>query len=152
MDDVHAAYLPKMQTDVTLRSQDRTIIVDAKFYKSVFASFQGSEKIRSGHLYQMFSYLMNCNASNFGPRPEGLLLYPSSSELLTLDYELCGHKIRIATVDLHVVWHEIEQRLRQLVTVSQQGVAISGCHRFVESADVADCDVVCGSVESLPGM
>jgi 5-methylcytosine-specific restriction enzyme subunit McrC len=123
MDDLHASYLPKMQTDVTLRSKDRTIIVDAKFYKSVFSAFRGSEKIYAANLYQMFSYLRNSGAANFWPRPEGLLLYPSSSESVTLDYELGGHGVRIATVDLHVEWRKIEERLRQLVTVSQQSIA-----------------------------
>lgn len=115
LDDIHARYLPKMQTDVTLRSRAETVIVDAKFYKSVFASFQDTEKIRSPHLYQMFSYLTNISAAQPDPIASGLLIYPSSSESVTLDYELCEHKIRVATVDLHVEWQEIELRLLELI-------------------------------------
>jgi 5-methylcytosine-specific restriction enzyme subunit McrC len=115
MDATHRAYLPKMQTDATLRSKERTIIVDAKYYKSIFTSFKGAEKIRTAHLYQMSAYLRNCDLSPSGPVPEGLLLYPSSNEALNLDYRLCGHKIRIATVDLHIGWEKIEQRLHQLI-------------------------------------
>jgi 5-methylcytosine-specific restriction enzyme subunit McrC len=125
MDDLHASHLPKIQTDATIRSSSRTIIVDAKFYTSVFSTFRGSEKVRAAHLYQMFSYLKNCRTSNSEPRPEGMLLYPSSSESVMLDYELGGHKIRIATVDLHVEWQKIEERLRGLVAISQARPAVA---------------------------
>ncbi len=109
LDEVHASHLPKMQTDATLRSDEETIIVDAKFYQSVFANFRDAEKVRSPHLYQMFAYLSN--AERAGDRPRGVLIYPSAKEAVTLDYELKGRRIKIATVSLNDDWQRIEHRL-----------------------------------------
>ena len=63
----------------------------------------------------MYSYLRNSVYEPGDPIPEGLLLYPSSSEIVDLDYQLGGHKVRIATVNLNVEWLEIEKRLKSLV-------------------------------------
>ena len=112
MDELHASYLPKMQTDVTLRSANRIIIVDAKFYKQVFSDFRGAEKIGANNLYQMFSYLKNCDDA-----AEGLLIYPSSAEPpITLYYTLGGHIVKIGTVNLDQQWKGIDNRLRELVS------------------------------------
>jgi 5-methylcytosine-specific restriction enzyme subunit McrC len=116
LDDLHSRYLPKMQTDITLRSPDRTLIIDAKYYKEVFSNFRGAEKIRSGNLYQMFSYVKNCEKLPEGPIPEGLLIYPSSEKAITLDYQLGGHRIRVGTVDLDQEWREIDARLHELIS------------------------------------
>ncbi len=47
------AYLPVMRTDITIRSRERLIIVDAKHYKELFAKRLYGEGIRSAHLYQL---------------------------------------------------------------------------------------------------
>ena len=53
----HAAYLPSMFTDITLRSPTRTIVIDAKFYLQtlVVGRFGGQGKVRSAHLYQLMN-------------------------------------------------------------------------------------------------
>ncbi len=51
-------YLPRMQTDITLRSDGQIIVVDTKFYKKTLADYRG-EKIYASHLYQLFAYLSN---------------------------------------------------------------------------------------------
>ena len=124
LDDFHARYLPKMQTDITLRSPDRTLIIDAKYYKDVFTNFRGAEKVRSANLYQMFSYVKNCSSASSEPRPEGLLIYPSSDKNLTLDYRLDNHRISVGTVDLNQEWREINSRLRELVSANGGGVIL----------------------------
>ena len=43
LDVKHAAYLPTMKTDVVLRSETGTLIIDAKFYKEPFKSFWGGK-------------------------------------------------------------------------------------------------------------
>ena len=121
MDREHARHLPKMQTDVTLRSFSRTLIVDAKFYKDIFVNFRDAEKLRSGHLYQMFAYLKNCDHVANGVVPDGLLIYPSSERSISLGYELGGHKIRLATVDLMMDWPDIDTRLRKLLAAYTSG-------------------------------
>ena len=49
--------LPIMLTDITLKSNDRKIIIDTKFYKDAFATRYEKENINSSNLYQIFSYL-----------------------------------------------------------------------------------------------
>jgi 5-methylcytosine-specific restriction enzyme subunit McrC len=51
-----AQYLPKMQTDISLRGHGRTVIIDTKFYAEAFASRYETEKLRPGHLYQLTAY------------------------------------------------------------------------------------------------
>ena len=51
--------LPIMQTDISLCSSMRKIIIDTKFYKEAFKAKYAQEKINSNHLYQLFSYLKN---------------------------------------------------------------------------------------------
>jgi hypothetical protein len=53
--------LPQMETDVTLRSRERTIIVECKYADSLFQNRFFSEKLRSAHLYQLTTYLRNSN-------------------------------------------------------------------------------------------
>jgi 5-methylcytosine-specific restriction enzyme subunit McrC len=72
----HTAYLPAMLTDITRRSPIRTVVIDAKFYRQTLVSYWGGQsKVRSAHLYQLMSYLMN-TAKRGGPDAyaEGLLL------------------------------------------------------------------------------
>lgn len=47
------ALLPRMLTDITLRDADRTIIVDAKFYKDALRDGPYGRRLHSQHLYQL---------------------------------------------------------------------------------------------------
>jgi 5-methylcytosine-specific restriction enzyme subunit McrC len=111
-------YLPSMLTDVTLRSPDRTIVVDAKFYREALVSRHGGQdKVRSDHLYQILAYLRNL-APRKGPyeRAEGLLLYPRTGDSeLRLDFRLVGHRVRACTVDLTRRWTDIHQEMLALL-------------------------------------
>jgi len=112
-----ADYLPAMITDVTLRSADRTIVIDAKFYKDTFVSRFGTRpKVRSGHLYQLQSYLTNMERRSSQIAPEGVLLYPSiDGEEVRLDFQLPQHRIRVCTVDMARPWQHVHHRLLDLV-------------------------------------
>jgi len=52
-------YLPTMNTDISLDSPERKIIMDAKYYREVFQSNYGSDSIHSGNLYQLYAYVSN---------------------------------------------------------------------------------------------
>jgi 5-methylcytosine-specific restriction enzyme subunit McrC len=108
--------LPSMLTDVTLRSKDRTLIVETKFYQQTFQYFRGSERFRSPHLYQMFAYLKNLEARG-GPdgSAEGLLLYPTTSKQADFRFSIPGHKIRVSTLDLSQDWRSIRGDLLRLL-------------------------------------
>jgi 5-methylcytosine-specific restriction enzyme subunit McrC len=78
--------------------------------------YMGSEKIRSGHLYQLYSYLSNIEYRGFpDTQTEGILLYPTINKSLNLNYEIKGHKIKIYTVDLNQEWAKIKSELMGLI-------------------------------------
>ncbi len=115
-------YLPTMITDVTLRSEDITIVVDAKFYKQTFvpSRFGDHQKVRSAHLYQLQSYLEHGCYCAPGASREGILLYPSiSGEEISLDYQLPRSRIRVCTLDLTRPWQHLHRRLIDLVHLPQ---------------------------------
>lgn len=117
-DTAHLVFLPSMRTDVTLRSATRTLVIDAKFYRETLVSFRnGRPKIRSTHLYQVFTYLRNLDASpEQQSRPEGILLYPSvDGRELALKYEIGHHRLGVWSVNLLRPWREIHDRMMQVL-------------------------------------
>jgi 5-methylcytosine-specific restriction enzyme subunit McrC len=108
--------LPNMRADVFLRSAKRQIIIDTKYYAEALQTYHGATSFRSENLYQLFSYLKNHSARiPQWVRLDGMLLYPQVGTQLDARYEIKGHALRIATVDLSLPWQEIDQRLRALV-------------------------------------
>lgn len=58
-DELSTRHLPLMETDITLENATTKIIMDAKYYSETMTSRYDTEKIKSGNLYQLFSYLSN---------------------------------------------------------------------------------------------
>ena len=110
-------HLPGMQTDIVLRSSERTIIVDTKFYTSPLDTRFGVERAKSGHLYQIFAYVTNWAAAApvSDPEPEGWLLYAAVDGDFDYRFELMGRSIRVCSIDLAQEWREIEGELKGLV-------------------------------------
>jgi len=109
-------FLPKMRTDVCLKSSSRQIVLDAKYYRETLQSYFEGRSLRSGHLYQLFAYLQNLSARDGLKSPwEGILLYPTVSEVQDLRYDMHGHKVRICTLDLNRPWPDIHQQLISLL-------------------------------------
>jgi len=116
-------YLPRMETDISLESFDRKIIVDTKFYAKTFNTKQdgGAPKINSGDLYQVFSYLSNMKPTLPEDMAlEGMLLYPTTTDNVELSYVLGKHRVRVATVDLSDDWRAIHDRLLYLISDNAQ--------------------------------
>lgn len=109
------SYLPTMRTDLTLRSPDRIVVADAKYYTSTLAHYHGGSKVHSGNLYQLYTYLRHIAAQAPAAQADGLLIYPAVKTGLRLDYELPEHRIRVATVDLARPWQEIHNELLDLL-------------------------------------
>jgi 5-methylcytosine-specific restriction enzyme subunit McrC len=108
--------LPSMMTDISLRSANRTIIVDAKFYKDALQTYFDRRSIRSTHLYQLFAYLKSLEPQG-GPdaHSEGILLYPAVNQMLDLRYRIQGHVIALRTLDLSQDWRKIHAQLLAMV-------------------------------------
>lgn len=110
------AFLPQMRTDVSLQSSTRKIVLDAKYYREATQQRFASDKVRSGHLYQLFAYLRNIHrASPNSAAPEGILLYPLVDKPLDLRFRLHGHAVRVKTIDLTAEWIEIHDELLALL-------------------------------------
>jgi 5-methylcytosine-specific restriction enzyme subunit McrC len=112
-------FVPGMQTDVTLTSTQKRIIIDCKYYTKTLAQhpYSGKESLHRGDLFQMFAYIMNAAAENrpAGAIVEGVLLYPTVSQDLVLDFHMGGHPFRIVTVNLNRHWKQIHRHLLGII-------------------------------------
>lgn len=107
--------LPEMWTDLTLRSDTRTVIIDAKYYKDALQEHHGARKAHSGNLYQMLAYLRAESGSARKVRPEGILIYPAGDSEVDESYLIDGYRVRLYTLNLNQNWKEIEQDLLALL-------------------------------------
>jgi len=113
-EDLHL--IPKMRFDISLRDESRYIVIDTKFYKEALSEYHEKQKVISSHLYQLFAYMKNLE-SKYSPLLEihGALLYPTVNDDLDLTYNMHGHILRIASVDLNKPWQSIHNQLLELL-------------------------------------
>jgi 5-methylcytosine-specific restriction enzyme subunit McrC len=100
--DQSDSLMPLMETDITLRSPDRVVVIDTKFSNSAFQHRFEKEKLRSEHLYQLFAYLKNLESR--GGRyldSDGILLYPTTGKSVAFTTKVQGHRMSVRTVDLN---------------------------------------------------
>ena len=113
--------LPVMQTDITLEHGDKILIIDAKFYSKILSSRYG-DKIRSSHLYQIFSYVKNkeleLELEDKSHELSGMLLYAGTKEKIQpdVDYMMSGNKISVKTLDLYCDFELIKAQLDKIIT------------------------------------
>jgi 5-methylcytosine-specific restriction enzyme subunit McrC len=109
-------FLPTMNTDVTLSSMGRKIIIDTKYYRDALQSNFGSRTVHSGNLYQLLSYLRGSSfEGHAGQSVEGMLVYPVGEQSVDLSYTIDGYPVRIYTLNLGQPWFRIEADLLSLV-------------------------------------
>jgi 5-methylcytosine-specific restriction enzyme subunit McrC len=111
LDDASAGFLPVMETDITLRSLDRVIILDAKFYRQALLERHGGRKVRSSHLYQLTSYLNHAERRHPSHTVAGGLVYPAVGDPIRLRYQIQGRNVLIRSIDLSKDWREIHEDL-----------------------------------------
>jgi 5-methylcytosine-specific restriction enzyme subunit McrC len=114
-DPAAAEMLPKMQTDISLTSDTRKIIIDCKFTPEATQHHYEAETLRSSHLYQIHAYLNNLPEGRLTDTCELMLLYPTVDSPLTVTYTDKGRKISIRTINLNQPWQSIHQDLLELV-------------------------------------
>lgn len=114
--------LPSMQTDIVLDhpSTGRRIVIDTKFTSIVTGGWFREETLRSGYVYQIYTYLrsQDGNGDVFADHASGLLLHPSIDGDIDERVTIQGHAIRFATVNLAASPGEIRARLLQLAEFS----------------------------------
>jgi len=109
--------LPGMQTDIMLSVGDRTLIIDTKYYSHTLQSNYNKETIHSNNLYQIFTYIKNCDAGNTG-KVDGMLLYAKTEDAPFLnDSKILsgGNVIYFRTIDLNRDFKEIANQLDSII-------------------------------------
>jgi len=109
--------IPTMTADLILRSPERRIVLDTKFYGSPFGGRFGG-KLHSNNLYQLLTYLRNREDGAPGePVHEGILLYPTIRETVRVDVQLNGFWVRARSVDLAGQWQEVREELLSVIGI-----------------------------------
>jgi 5-methylcytosine-specific restriction enzyme subunit McrC len=99
-----------------VKSPTRHIIIDTKYYAQALQSYWGAETYQSANLYQIFSYLKNAALQDRRLADvEGILLYPWVHTGLREVYDLQGHKLTLATLNLAQDWKFIHRDLLELL-------------------------------------
>lgn len=109
-------YLPGMKTDIELvhPGQRRKLVIDTKFTHIFTETQYKSEVLRSGYLYQIYSYLNTQEAlllSEGIEHSEGLLLHPQCGQALDAYVDMQRHRIRFKTIDLTSSAADFERQL-----------------------------------------
>ena len=113
--DDDLAHLPGMQTDVVLEEENRSIVLDVKYYENALRERHGAQRLISGHLYQLFAYLENRSAALPHVKQEGMLLYPVVDQAFAFSYRLKGYDVRIRAVDLSRPWQEVRAQMLSFI-------------------------------------
>lgn len=111
-------FLPGMQTDIELLhfTSKRKLVIDTKFNHIFTASQYKEETLRSGYLYQLYTYLRTQEAQTVGQgwRSEGMLLHPQCGPALDAYVDMQGCRLRFKTIDLLASAAEFEAQLSGL--------------------------------------
>jgi len=120
-DEESMRYLPKMQTDISLESKNNKIIIDAKYYREALNVYYDQEKIKNENMRQISSYLDNLNKDVLVNKDcAGILLYPTVSKQLDINYKYHGHPISFKTINLNQDWHNIHKDMLRIVNLKDE--------------------------------
>ena len=114
--------MPSKETDVTLRSKNKTIVIDTKYYKEPLKEHYGKFKPKSDNINQVSDYLKNMEKLNYPDnKAEGILLYPVVSTQKRIErtsgmYQ--GHKLTLYSLNLNQDWKKIHNDLLNLVDLN----------------------------------
>jgi len=112
-------YLPRMETDISVRSARSTLLIDTKYYGEMFSGRYEAEKFHSAHIYQLFAYVKNLEPrGGQDSRARGMLLYPKVHKDVCEHFHLHGHEMWVCTIDLSQDWREIKRNLMSLVSMA----------------------------------
>ncbi len=115
LDDGVEAMLPIMQSDITLSRGNTVLIIDAKYYQQAMQTRWETQTLRSGNLYQIFTYVKNKDAALSGTphTVSGMLLYAQTDEAIQPDnsYQMSGNRIDVKTLNLNCPFSEISAQL-----------------------------------------
>lgn len=110
--------LPKMQTDVTLTTKNKKLIIDAKYYGRIMAKQErfDSKSYHSNNIYQIFTYVKNADYRSQG-NVSGILMYAQTNEIDVPvgDIIIGGNRLGIKVLDLNTEFSKIREQLDNLI-------------------------------------
>lgn len=110
--------LPAMQSDITLTSGERTLIIDTKYYSRTLQSHYNKATIHSDNLYQIHAYVINEDKAHNG-KVDGMLLYAQTMAEEQPDERFVtpdGNILMVKTLDLSADFATIKTSLDTLLT------------------------------------
>ena len=108
--------LPRMKADIILESSLKRLVIDTKFNQIYTSNWMRERSLRSGYLYQIYSYLRTQEhaSDQKSLSSSGLLLHPSVGESVYEQIVMQGHQLSFATIDLTKTGGDIKQTLREI--------------------------------------
>jgi 5-methylcytosine-specific restriction enzyme subunit McrC len=109
-------FLPNMKSDITLTNNDKTLIIDAKFYSHSMRTYFDKTSYISSNLYQIFTYVKNKDIHNTG-NVSGVLLYAKTQDEAPTQestFNMSGNKIGIMILDLNQEFKLIKNKLDEI--------------------------------------
>ncbi|NLJ70858.1 MAG: 5-methylcytosine-specific restriction endonuclease system specificity protein McrC [Clostridiaceae bacterium] len=116
LDDDFQELLPTMKSDIVLSNGEKTLIIDAKYYKKSTQEYYDAKTLHSHNLYQIFTYVKNYDIESKGD-VMGLLLYAKTQDDYVLNhfYKMSGNEIAAKTLDLNCEFSEIQVQLNGII-------------------------------------
>ena len=117
-DDTMIQFLPKMKSDIMLTKNEKTLIIDAKYYSKTMSQHFDKETLRSAHLYQIYAYVKNMDKENTG-NVSGLLLYAKTQDEVFPDgkpFVIGNNSIGTKTLDLNCEFENIRKQLDDIAS------------------------------------
>ena len=111
--------LPIMQTDILLSLEDRTLIIDTKYYSRTMQKQFDKKSIHSQNLYQIHTYVTEYDEGHKG-NVDGMLLYAKTQEDIVPDGQIKhkdGNIIYFRTLDLNTDFETIKNRLDSFINL-----------------------------------
>ncbi|WP_394440166.1 5-methylcytosine-specific restriction endonuclease system specificity protein McrC [Sphingobium naphthae] len=118
-----STFMPIMITDIILENEQvgRRIIIDTKFTGILAKSKFETERFKTDHLYQLYTYLRSQEKINdpLSENCEGWLIYPSMGINIDETAKIQGHNLRMVTIDLSLPSDDIIRNLQRLPFISR---------------------------------
>lgn len=115
IDDGYIEMLPIMQSDIMLKKEEKTLIIDAKYYAKTTQERYGVNTLHSNNLYQIYTYVKNFDSDKTG-NVSGMLLYAKTDEMIlpNNEYKMRGNLISLKTLDLDCEFSKVKEQLETI--------------------------------------
>lgn len=116
-ENVGIEFLPEMQSDITIDVDNKTLIIDTKYYGNIFSKNFGKKEYHSGNIYQIHDYVMHESYNNKERLISGMLLYAKTDEDIEKSSEVydMGHWFYVDTLDLNNNFNNIKDQLNNKI-------------------------------------